>query len=96
MQGGADTVVVAGKPQVRYWGNWAVTRTGLYLLDAEVERRPRIEFYDFRTQRISPVLSIEKRPAWYEAGLSATADGRTIYYNQWDLQSVIKTMEFSR
>ena len=96
VQGGTETQVVADKPQVRYWGNWAVTRTGLYLLDAEAEPRPRIEFYDFRTQRISPVLNIEKRPAWYEAGLSATADGRTIYYNQWDLQSVIKMMEFSR
>jgi Tol biopolymer transport system component/DNA-binding winged helix-turn-helix (wHTH) protein len=95
-QGGAESLVVADKPQVRYWGHWAVTRTGLYLLDAEAEPRPRIEFYDFQTQRISTVLSLEKRPAWYEAGLSATADGRTIYYNQWDLQSVIKIMQFSR
>jgi dipeptidyl aminopeptidase/acylaminoacyl peptidase len=95
-QGGVEGLVVANKPQVRYWGHWAVTQTGLYFLDAEAEPRPRIEFYDFATQRVSPVLSIEKRAAWYEPGLSATADGRTIYYSQWDHQSVIKMMEISK
>jgi Tol biopolymer transport system component/DNA-binding winged helix-turn-helix (wHTH) protein len=95
-QGGTDKLVVVDKPQVRYWGNWAVTKTGLYFLDAEAEPRPRIELYDFATQRISPVLTVEKRTAWYEPGLSATADGRTIYYAQWDEQSVIKMMEFPR
>jgi Tol biopolymer transport system component/DNA-binding winged helix-turn-helix (wHTH) protein len=95
-QGGTVKLVVADKPQVRYWGHWAVTQTGLYFLDAEAEPRPRIEFYDFATQRISPVLTIEKRAAWYEPGLSATEDGRTIYYAQWDHQSVIKMMEFAR
>jgi Tol biopolymer transport system component/DNA-binding winged helix-turn-helix (wHTH) protein len=95
-QGGVERLVLADKPQVRYWGHWAVTMGGLYLLNAEAEPRPRIEFYDFATHRVSPVLTIEKRAAWYEPGLSATADGRTIYYSQWDHQSVIKVMEFSQ
>ncbi len=51
-QGGAESLVVAGKPQVRYWGHWAIRRTGFYPLNAEAERRPRIEFYDFATRRI--------------------------------------------
>ena len=94
-QGGTESLVVAGKPQLRYWGYWAITKTGLYLLDAEVDRRSRIEFYDFATRRIVPVLTLEN-PAIYQPGLSATADGKTIYYAQWDGQSVIKMMEFSK
>jgi len=73
---------------------WTIARAGLYLLYAEAEPRPRIEFYDFATHRISPVLTLEKKPA-PASNLSATADGRTLYYGQSDPQSVIKMMEFS-
>ena len=95
-QGGTESMVIAGKPQVRYWGHWAITRTGLYLLSAETERRPRIEFYDFATRRISPILTFEKRAYDGQPSLSATADGKTLYYTQWDHRSVIKMMEFSK
>jgi Tol biopolymer transport system component/DNA-binding winged helix-turn-helix (wHTH) protein len=94
-EGGRESLVIANKPQVTYWGHWAITESGLYLLDAEAEPRPRIEFYDFATRRISPVLTIEKRAALGQPSLSATADGKTIYYTQLDPQSVIKMMEFS-
>ena len=56
--GGSESPVVAGKPQVSYWGHWAVTESGLYLLDADAEPRPTIEFYSFATRRIKPVLSL--------------------------------------
>jgi Tol biopolymer transport system component/DNA-binding winged helix-turn-helix (wHTH) protein len=94
-QGGAERLVVTDKPQVLYWGHWALTEAGLYLLNAEAEPRARIEFYDFATQKISPILTLEKRPAFGHPSLSATADGRTIYFSQWDQQSVIKMVEFS-
>ena len=83
------------KPQIGYCGHWATTKAGLYLLNAEAEPRPRIEFYDFATRRTSPVLSLEKWPLRLQPSLSATADGRTIYYTQYDQQSVLKMMEFS-
>jgi len=94
--GGMESLVVADKPQVGYWGHWAVTRTGLYLLNIEADPKPRIEFYDFATRRTSPVLTIEKKSPRLYPSLSATADGRTIYYTQYDRQSVIKMMEISR
>ena len=93
--GGTESLVVADKPQVVYWGHWAVTKTGLYLLNREADAAPRIEFYDFATRHISPVLTLEKRPLRLCPSLSATADGRTIYYTQYDRQSVIKMMEIS-
>jgi Tol biopolymer transport system component/DNA-binding winged helix-turn-helix (wHTH) protein len=95
-RGGAERLVVPDKPQVLYWGHWALTETGLYLLNAEAEPRTRIEFYDLGTNRISTILTLEKRPASGHPSLSATADGKTIFYSQWDQQSVIKMVEFSK
>ena len=94
--GGTVSLVVADKPQIGYWGHWAVTRSGLYFLNADAEPRPRIEFYSFATHYISPILALEKRPRDFYPSLSATPDGKTIYYTQFDYQSVIKMMEFSK
>ncbi|HTF67610.1 MAG TPA: hypothetical protein VK638_33520, partial [Edaphobacter sp.] len=91
--GGSESLVVTGKPQVSYWGHWAVTEDGLYLLDAEAEPRPMIEFYSFATRRITPVLSLEKKPSASQPSLSASRDGRTVFYTQFDPQSVIKMVE---
>lgn len=91
--GGTESLVVVDKPQVGYWGYWAITKAGLYLLNADADPRPRIEFYNFATRRTSPVHTLEKRPRRMQPSLSATADGRTVYYTQFDRQSVIKMME---
>jgi Tol biopolymer transport system component/DNA-binding winged helix-turn-helix (wHTH) protein len=94
--GGTESLVIGDKPQVGYWGHFAVTEAGLYLLDAEADPRPTILFYSFGTHRITPVLPLEQRPARLQPSLSATADGKTLYYTQYDRQSVIRIMEFSR
>jgi Tol biopolymer transport system component/DNA-binding winged helix-turn-helix (wHTH) protein len=91
--GGNESLVVTGKPQVSYWGHWAVTESGLYLLDADAEPRPMIEFYSFATRRITPVLSLGKSPSPWQPSLSASRDGRTVFYTQSDPQSVIKMVE---
>jgi Tol biopolymer transport system component len=91
--GGSESPVVTGKPQVSFWGHWAVTESGLYLLDADAEPRPTIEFYSFATRRISPVLSLEKSPNDEQPSLSASRDGRTLFYTKIDPQSVIKMVE---
>jgi Tol biopolymer transport system component len=90
------SLVVADKPQVGYWGHWAITQDGLYLLNMDAEPGPAIEFYRFATRRITPVFTLEMQPARQQPSLSATRDGKTIYYTQYDRQSVIKMMEFAR
>ena len=55
--GGRESVVVTGKPATKLLGTLGVTESGLYLLDADAEPRPTIEFYNFATRRITPVLS---------------------------------------
>jgi dipeptidyl aminopeptidase/acylaminoacyl peptidase len=91
--GGSESLVAAGKPQVSYWGHWAVTESGLYLLDADAKPGPTIEFYSFATRRMTPVLSLEQKPSSWQAALSASRDGRTVFYSQVDPQSVIKMVE---
>jgi hypothetical protein len=70
-----------------------VTESGLYLLDADAEPRPMIEFYSFATRRITPVLSLEKSPSPWQPSVSASRDGRTVFYTQSDPQSVIRMVE---
>ena len=91
--GGSESAVVTGKPQISYWGHWAVTENGLYLLDADAEPRPAIEFYSLATRRITLVQSLEHKPSPWQPSLSASRDGRTLFYTQYDPQSFIKMAE---
>ncbi len=91
--GGGESLVIAGKPQIGYWGFWAVTDNGFYLLDADAEPRPTIQFYDFATRTISSVLPLERAPCSYRPGLSASQDARTILISECDYQSVVKMIE---
>jgi Tol biopolymer transport system component/DNA-binding winged helix-turn-helix (wHTH) protein len=93
--GGAETVVVAGRPQVGFWGHYTVTSTGLYFLDNDADPHPTIDFYNFATRKISSILTLDEHPARLQPSLSATSDGKTIYFTQYDRQSVIKMMEFA-
>ena len=62
----------------------------------DAEARPGIEFYRFATGRITPVFTLEMQPARQQPALGASVDGRTLYYTQYDRQSVIKLIEFAR
>ena len=88
--------MVADKPQLGYWGHFAVTQSGLYFLDADADPRPAVDFYRFASGRTSLALALEQRPARLQPSLSATPDGKTLYYTQYDRQSVLKLMEFAR
>ena len=95
VKGGSESAVVAKRPQIGFWGYWAVTQAGIYFLDFEAEPRPSIDFYSFVTRRISRVVALEKKPARLQASLSVTPDGKTLYYTQNDRESVIKMMDIS-
>lgn len=93
--GGAETLVIPGRPQLGFWGHYAVTASGIYVLDNDAQPHPAVDFYSFATRRIEPVVTLDERPARLQPSLSATADGKTIYFTQYDRQSVIKMMEFA-
>lgn len=94
--GGTESLIIADAPELGYWGYWGVTSVGLYVLNAEAEPGPRIEFYSLATRRTSPVLTLGKKSWLHQSSLSATADGKTIYYTLYDQQSVIKMIDISR
>ena len=60
--GGTETLVIADTPQLGYWGSWGIINAGLYLLNNDAAPMPRIEFYNFATQRLSPVFTLAKKP----------------------------------
>jgi Tol biopolymer transport system component/DNA-binding winged helix-turn-helix (wHTH) protein len=93
VNGKRESLVIADKPQIGYHGAWAITDAGLYLLDRDAEPRPVIQFYSFATHGISSILPLEKFPYAWESSLSASRDGRTLLYTQWNPQSVINLME---
>jgi Tol biopolymer transport system component/DNA-binding winged helix-turn-helix (wHTH) protein len=80
VSGGAETLVT---PVLRteYWRGWAVSETGLYLIDDDVLTRPTIEFYNFRTRRLTAVMQIESSPLEGEPGLDASRDGRIVFFS---------------
>lgn len=96
VSGGAETLAVADRPQIGFWGHYGVAATGLYFLDEDAEPHPAIDFYSFATQRISTVLTLDEHPARLQPSLGVSADGKTIYFTQYDRQSVIRMMEFAR
>ena len=93
--GGAETIVVAGRPQMGFWGHYAVADSGLYFLDNDADPHPTIKFYKFATSKVWPVLTLDEKAARLQPSLSATANGKTVYFTQYDRESVIKMMEFA-
>jgi Tol biopolymer transport system component/DNA-binding winged helix-turn-helix (wHTH) protein len=99
---GIWTIPVAGgqekrlteAPHLGYWGYFAVADAGLYLLDTEkAASRPVIQFYDFRSRRLTPVLTFEQDPLPWGANLTASRDGRTLLFTHSKITSSITMAE---
>jgi Tol biopolymer transport system component/DNA-binding winged helix-turn-helix (wHTH) protein len=76
-----------------YWGHFAVTEAGIYLLDVDATPRPTIMYYSFEKRQLRPVLQLEEHPCPWMANLSASRDGRTLLFAQWIPQSSIVMAE---
>jgi Tol biopolymer transport system component len=99
--GGIWRVPIGGGPEERiteglhlgYWGDFAVTETGLYLLDVDVNPGPTILYYDFQTRQLTPVLRLKQNPIPWSANLAASRDGRTLLFTEGDSNSSITMVE---
>jgi hypothetical protein len=76
-----------------YWGHFAVTEAGIYLLDVDAAPRPTIMYYSFQTRRLMPVLQLEEHPATWTASLSASRDGKALLFAQGVPESSILMTE---
>jgi Tol biopolymer transport system component len=92
MGSGAETRVTSA-PRIGSWGHWAVTETGLYLLEDDIVPHPTIEFYDFNSGKLTPVLQLEYSDAPQQPGLDASRDGRTVLFVQFQPQSSLAMVE---
>jgi Tol biopolymer transport system component/DNA-binding winged helix-turn-helix (wHTH) protein len=91
--GGAKEEQVTAAPHRGYWGHFAVTDTGIYLLDTDAVPKPTIMFYNFQTKRLTPVLQLEDIPGSWSANLAASRDGRTALFSQSTRHSSITMAE---
>jgi len=92
LSGGSETRVIDA-PRRENWGHWAVSETGLYLLDNDTSPRPTIQFYNFKTRRLVPVLQLEHSTVWGDPGLDASRDGRTLLFVQQNPQTALAMVE---
>jgi Tol biopolymer transport system component len=79
LSGGAEERIT-DQPEAWYWAHWDVTDSGLYFFDIAASPRPEIKFYDFQTRRITAVLQTDGQERYWTPGVSASRNGRTIYY----------------
>jgi len=99
--GGIWTVPVAGGEEHRvtdglhlgYYGHFAVSKDGLYFLDAEAEPGPTIMYYSFLSHRSTPVLVLKQSPVPYSPSFAASRDGRTLFFAQAHYQRSIRMAE---
>jgi Tol biopolymer transport system component/DNA-binding winged helix-turn-helix (wHTH) protein len=71
-------------PHLGYWGHFAVTEEGLYLVDSDAEGGPAIMYYSFRTRQLTQILTLNggQHAVPWTANLGASRDGRTIFFAQ--------------
>ena len=80
---GRDERPVPGLEQVRSSRYFSVTQRGCYFL-RDVNPPRVIEFYDFATQKISRVATIERQILYGTPNLSVSADDRWMLFSQAD------------
>ena len=76
--GGGEEQQVTDALHKGYWGHFAVTDAGLYLLNSEAATKPTLMFYNFQTHLLTPVLQLED-PSPTAPNLAASRDGRTLW-----------------
>jgi Tol biopolymer transport system component len=80
--GGGEERQVTDALHRGYWGHYAMTDTGIYLVDSEAVPKPTIMFYNLRTKLLTPVRQLDENPVPWTANLAASRDGRTVWFAQ--------------
>jgi Tol biopolymer transport system component/DNA-binding winged helix-turn-helix (wHTH) protein len=91
---GGDEIRLIDPPHSGYWGYFAVTESGIYVLDTEYKPRPTILFYELKSGKLVPVLPMAKNPIVQEPGLAASRDGKILLIAQEDEVNSITLVEY--
>lgn len=79
-----------------YWGAFAVTEGGIYLLDADASPGPAILYYDFKTRKTKQVLLLDHMVHPWIQTVTASRDGLTLFLMQQEPQMQILLAERSQ
>jgi Tol biopolymer transport system component/DNA-binding winged helix-turn-helix (wHTH) protein len=90
--GGGQEDRVTDSLHLGYWGHFAVTENGIYLVDSDAEGGPAIMYYDFQTGRLSLVLTFTQYPTPWFPNLAASRDGRMLFYATVEFQNTMISM----
>jgi Tol biopolymer transport system component len=82
-EGGAESSVTDDL-EVSFWGQWAVTDSGIYFMSLHGKKGGGIQFFRFATQKVEHIFTPEKPPIQWTDGLDVSPDGSTILYTQVD------------
>jgi Tol biopolymer transport system component len=70
-------------PHLGYWGEFAVTEHGLYLIDSDEDPGPSVMHYSFQTRRLSKVLTFKNETQHvipWQANLGVSRDGKSVLF----------------
>ena len=90
--GGGQEERVSDSLHRGYWGHFAVTDNGLYLVDSDATGGPAIMYYNFQTKQLSPIMTFKQSPSSWFPNLTASRDGRTLFYAQVEFESNMISM----
>jgi len=86
LNGGPQELVIPGLDNAM-WGSWALTSSGIYLIDynpVTAGGPGQIEFFDFATRTRRPVAKTSRMPVMWDLSLSVSPDASEILYSQLD------------
>jgi hypothetical protein len=93
---GGDELRLTEAPHLGYWGYFAVTETGIYILDSDYKTGPTILFCSFQNHQLTPVMTLSQNPLPWGANLTASRDGRTLLLAQYKITSSISMVEYQQ
>jgi len=75
---GGDEKRVSSLVRPSTWANWSVTQQGILFLSEYTGRASTLESFDFATQGVRPLRTLENASFW----LSSSLDGNSIWYSE--------------
>jgi Tol biopolymer transport system component len=82
---------VPGMPELQSNGDtWVPTRSGIYFMAdvkheaGDVKHQTEVHFFDFRSQKVKRVFTLEKSLPGWSGGVSISRDGKWLLYPQVD------------
>jgi Tol biopolymer transport system component len=78
VNGGNEELVIP-ELEGRFYADWAVTANGIYFLNTKVKSSPAIHFFEFKTRKITPILTLETAESWSD-GLAVSGKGHWLLY----------------